>query len=80
MRVSLLSVTSLNCPLVQREAESLRPLYPREHLFWQVFWGKTGDSGHSSGLDREAILGFHGPVTNVFPGSLGKGSQNRDQG
>ena len=79
-KISLLLVTSLNCPLVRREVESLRPPPVQETFPVALTMGETGGSGRNLGLDGVAIIGFFRLIVNDFLGSLECPAHFRDQG
>ena len=69
-------------PLLCRETRSLRLplLLAREFAVWQGFRARQVDQGTIHVLMAGRNLWFYRRVTNGFQGSLGKGSQIRDQG
>src|SRR5947209_1518804 len=69
-------------PLSCRETRSLRLplLLAREFAVWQGFRARQVDQGTIHVLMAGRNLWFYRRVTNGFQGSLGKGSQIRDQG
>ena len=68
-------------PLLRRKVVEQYPPFSGEVICSLAgIAGESFDSGHSSGLGAEANLRFCRPIKNDFSGSVGKGSQIREQG
>jgi hypothetical protein len=77
----LLSQGSGGISLATRGSVAKTPYFPETISCLVVIMAESDDTGHNSGLDGKGESeGFIRRITEYLSGSLGKGSQIRDQG